>query len=229
MNDEKMGAPPPEANSIEVAAITEGALALADKYDNYAVATVEEYTAGARHLKGIKAALTQVVEERFKITRPMDAAKTAVMDFFGQFTSRLMHAEGAVKRALLAYSNEQDRIQRENRRKEEERQRKEEEKLRQASEDAREAGRDDRADILEDRAESVAMAPTAPVVSTPKVSGISTRPVWKFEITDPKLVPREYMTVDEKKIGGVVRALKDQAKIPGVRVYSQKTMSAGRG
>ena len=220
---------PQEAASADVVKVTEGALMLAGKYANYAVATAEEYTAGAEHLKGIKAAMSQVDEERFKITRPQDAAKKRVMEFFGQFTNRLIRAETAVKKGLLTYSNEQDRIQREERRKEEERQRKEEDKLRQASDDAREQGRADRADILEDRADSVALAPTAPVVSTPKVSGISTRPVWKFEIMDPKLVPDEYKTIDEKKIGGVVRALKDLASIPGVRIYSEKTMSAGRG
>jgi len=60
------------------------------------------------------------------------------------------------------------------------------------------------------------------------VQGISTTKRWSFRITNPALVPREYLTVDEQKIGAVVRALKDQAKIPGVEVFSEDTISAGR-
>jgi hypothetical protein len=36
------------------------------------------------------------------------------------------------------------------------------------------------------------------------------------------------MTIDEQKIGAVVRAMKDQAKIPGVEVFSEDVVAAGR-
>ena len=69
-------------------------------------------------------------------------------------------------------------------------------------------------------------APLAP--AAPKVTGISTRKKWLFEITDPAQVPEQYKTIDLKKIGGVVRALKGDTDIPGVRAYSESTMAAGR-
>lgn len=59
----------------------------------------------------------------------------------------------------------------------------------------------------------------------PRAEGISTRQNWKFRITNPSLVPREYLIVDEKAIGHVVRALKDKAKIPGVEVYSEDSVA----
>ena len=54
---------------------------------------------------------------------------------------------------------------------------------------------------------------------TPKVDGQVSRANWKFEVVDANLIPREYMTVDLKAIGAMVRARKDATNIPGVRVY----------
>lgn len=53
-----------------------------------------------------------------------------------------------------------------------------------------------------------------------KVAGQASVEKWTFEIEDAAKVPREYLVVDESKIRGVVNALKDQARIPGVRVFS---------
>lgn len=55
----------------------------------------------------------------------------------------------------------------------------------------------------------------------PKMQDVQTRTNWKFEITDASLVPREYLIVDEKAVGAMVRARKGDTKIPGVRVYSE--------
>ena len=66
---------------------------------------------------------------------------------------------------------------------------------------------------------AVADKPIAP----PKTEGVSYREVWTFEVSDPSLVPREYLTVDTQKIGGVVRAMKNLTNIPGVTVRSEKT------
>ena len=67
----------------------------------------------------------------------------------------------------------------------------------------------------------------APVMSAPKVEGAGAMvETWKFEITDPQAIPREYLSVNESAIGKVVQALKGETKIPGVRVYS--TLEARR-
>jgi len=59
-------------------------------------------------------------------------------------------------------------------------------------------------------------------VEKPKVEGISFLEIWKFEITDESLLPREYLMPDEKKIGQVVRATKGTLSIPGVKIYKEK-------
>jgi hypothetical protein len=48
------------------------------------------------------------------------------------------------------------------------------------------------------------------------------REVWQFEIERADLIPRAYLIPDEIKIGKVVRAMKDQANIPGIKVFSKR-------
>jgi len=42
------------------------------------------------------------------------------------------------------------------------------------------------------------------------------------------LIPREYLIPDEVKIGGVVRATKGSIQIPGIEIYSEDQVLAGR-
>lgn len=64
--------------------------------------------------------------------------------------------------------------------------------------------------------------------TTPKVSGIAMRKKWTFRIVNAALLPREYLTPDEQAIRKVVEALKDKANIPGVRVFCEDVVAAGR-
>ncbi len=74
----------------------------------------------------------------------------------------------------------------------------------------------------------------APIVIPPVVvpktetpTGISYRDNWKYRVTDESKVPRQYLVLDDKKIGGVVRAMKGETRIEGIEVYSEKII-AGR-
>jgi hypothetical protein len=42
------------------------------------------------------------------------------------------------------------------------------------------------------------------------------------------LIPRQYLNVNETKIRGVVRALGASAAIPGVEVFEETSVAAGR-
>lgn len=53
-----------------------------------------------------------------------------------------------------------------------------------------------------------------------KVSGVSIKENWQFEIIDEAKIPREYLTPDLNKIRQVVKALKEKANIPGIKVYN---------
>ena len=197
---------------------------MSERAENFAVANATDYEAGAEFLKTIKSLSNDVEAQRKKITQPLDQAKKQVMDLFRPLSTALSSAESTIKRRLVAWQSEQDRIAREERRKAEERSRRERERLEKQAQDAEEKGRTERADILRDRAASTVVVSAAP--ETPKVSGLSTRSVWKFEVVDASKVPDEYKVVDEKKVGGVVRALKGDANIPGVRIWEEQTLAA---
>jgi hypothetical protein len=70
-------------------------------------------------------------------------------------------------------------------------------------------------------------SPLGLVLSPPPINvpGLATRDVWKYEVTDPALVPREYWTIDHQKLGAVVRAVKGSVVIPGVRVWAERTIA----
>jgi hypothetical protein len=210
--------------SQETKKLVESSNSLAQHYDNFVVTSAAEFSGAGEHLRTIKAQLKTIEEKRLEITRPMDEAKKAVMGFFKPFTDRLSSAEARVKKAMTDWKRDEDARIREEQRKAAEKAKKEEDKLRAQAEAAREKGKNSRAEILEERADMIIPDPI--VTSAPKVEGISTRTIWKFRIIDPEKIPRTYMTIDEKKIGGVVRALKDGTDIPGIEVYSESCISA---
>jgi hypothetical protein len=84
---------------------------------------------------------------------------------------------------------------------------------------AAEFGDDKTADAI--ISEPIAAAPVVVEKLTPKAQTV-TRTVWTYEVTDPALVPREYLMLDDSKIGGVIRATKGSVQIPGIRAVSRK-------
>lgn len=75
-----------------------------------------------------------------------------------------------------------------------------------------------------DAIREIALAPAAAApVYVPKATaaGVATRKLWKFEIVDVSLIPREYLIPDEKKIGELARTLQGKAALPGVRFFDE--------
>ncbi len=62
-----------------------------------------------------------------------------------------------------------------------------------------------------------------PAVEKPKGAATTTR--WQFEIVDAKLITREFLMPDEKKLGAYATAMKDGAVVPGVRFYPKTDLS----
>lgn len=231
---------------------------------NYVVRTAEEYAAGGEDLKRVKAAQKKLEETRTAITGPMNAALKRVNDFFRAPADRLNTIERAIKSKMVVYSDEQERIRREEQRKAEEAARREREKIeaqareaerkarekadaeRRAAEEAAAAGRAEEAAKLNARAAATeakaaekveqlaerAATVVAPVIQreAPKVAGVATREVWKFEITDPSKINPAFLMPDEQKIRKQVQALKGDAAAligPGVKVWVERSIAAG--
>jgi hypothetical protein len=187
--------------------------------------TGEQYSSGASELQAIKGKWREVDEARKALLAPVNEAHARIQAFFRQPLEFLRQAEIILKRKLLAYSDEQDRIRREEQRKADEAARKERERLEAQAIKAALSGKVEKAELLSERASTV----VAPVIhrEAPKVTGVNMRDVWKFSIEDEAAIPRAYLMVDESKIRKHVANMKGDTQIPGVRVYCEKQMAAG--
>lgn len=81
----------------------------------------------------------------------------------------------------------------------------------------RRQGPDGRAAAKELIAAPLAVAVAAPLAPQ-KVAGISTRMDYDFEVVNALLVPRDYLIVDYVALRKVVKALKENCRIPGIQV-----------
>ena len=207
---------------LELTAQTDTLLEVASHYH---VANADDYQVAGVELQRVKGAQKRLDDLRKSMTRPLDVAKKAIMDFFRTPEEKLARAEAGIKRAMIGYQSEQDRKRREEQARVDEAARKERERLAAQAQKAAASGKIERAEQFEQRAAAV----VAPVISRepPKVVGVQTREVWKFEVMNPEVVPSQFMSVDEGKIRKVVGALKGDARIEGVRIWSEKAIAAG--
>ena len=173
----------------------------------------EWWKAGRDMMAAIDNAYDSIIAAAHKAHKEAVAKKKYFYEPVEQATKR-------VKRLMADYDAEQERIRKAEqlRLEAEARAREEERKLNEAIAVA--ATDPVQADAIME--ETIIVAPVILPKSTPKVEGMVYREIWKFEITDAGKIPRQFMTPDEKAIGGVVRSLKGQTNIPGVRVYSEK-------
>jgi hypothetical protein len=192
---------------------------------SYKVTTEDDYRAAGGMLTHIKGRLGELAELRLSITRPMDAAKKRVLDLFRTPEANYSAAERGIKLAMAAFTTRQEAARREEQRRLDEAARKRADALRSRAMLAESAGKSGKAAELEAKANTV-VAPVLPK-ATPKVAGVQVREVWKFAIEDEAKLPREYTMPDEQKIRRVVQALKSDARIAGVRVWSENTVAAG--
>ena len=131
----------------------------------------------------------------------------------------VVEARKIAKGKLSAWEDEQDRLRQE----EGERLRKIEEKRaaderKKEIEKAKKAG--DKATAKELKAAPLNVAPVVLQDTTPKAQTV-TQKRWAYRVVDPMKVPREYLMLDEIKIGGVVRSTKGTVKIPGIEAYER--------
>lgn len=124
---------------------------------------------------------------RLAITRPMDLAKKQVLALFQPAVDQLAAAERMVKAAVLTYTQEQARRQREEQDRLDAAAEHERLRLQRLAERQREKGRDERAEVSEELAAAV-QTPTAAPAEAPTSAHIRT--VWHAEVTSLKALVR---------------------------------------
>lgn len=170
-------------------------------------------------------------ERRKLITGPMQDTVKRIIAFAAQLDAPLERAESHIRREAVAYANEiaeqqkkaQALIELEKIRLK----REEEARLRSAAamapslEDQLQAQEQVRHEAREQARD---VAAKAQEVKSQGVKG--TTEVWTFEVTDPALVPREYLIVDQSLIRQAVHYRKLR-EIPGVRIYTETRVRLG--
>lgn len=190
------------------------------------VVTAEDYDEAAQLRAEIKRAADQADADRKAQKEPFLREGQCIDAAFKPTLEALADATSNVDKAMRDYRAAEEVRRKAAELKAREAAEKERLRLEKQAERAEARGLTDTADELSRIADSIE-APTI-VSHVPKVDGLSTRLVWKFEIKDPDAIPREYLVIDEQAIGRVVRALKSNTRIPGVRVYSEESFASKR-
>lgn len=181
----------------------------------------------------------------------LSQAETAWKQSMGAYQAEQRRLrEEAERRAAEAARKERERLAAEAA-KREEAARKERERAEAKARELEEAGKTERAAALRVRAEERAVAtesdaqalqlaamtmPTAPVVHmpAPKAAGVSSRTIWKHEVTDLRalaravadgIVPPTAILPNDSYLGQRARADKEHTNIPGVRVFSDTSVA----
>ena len=190
-----------------------------------------EYELASTFLKEIKDRYKELDFQRKEITKPLDGAKSKVMDLFKVPLELLVKAESKIKGLMITYTAEQERKAKEEQARLQRLADVEAEKQKRIIDEkiarAEASGKLERAEALAQQKEEIIpiVAPViAPPIETPK--GVSYRDKWDAEITDIKLIPREYLIPDMQALNKIGNATKGTLNIPGVKFIVTKILSS---
>jgi len=113
MNAPLPGSALAEVRALQIpdeATLSVGANSALRMAQTFVITGADDYSLAAEELRSASAKLKALEERRMSITRPMDAAKKAVMDLFRGPLAALEQAVDLYKRSMLAYDTEQARI-----------------------------------------------------------------------------------------------------------------------
>lgn len=219
------------------AALARGSAAALELVEAFEVVDAGTYELAAEELVAIQKREKALVDQRLAITRPMDAAKSSVMDLFRAPVETLQSAASILKRKMVAYTTDQQRKAAEAREAAERAAQAERDRLEAEARALKAEGRAGEAAVKEQVAAMVIAQPPAAPVAVPKVAGVSTRETVDFEVVDllalvkhvaehPELLA--LLTVDSVKLRAQVKALGMATKLPGVKVFPKTSLAAAR-
>lgn len=189
-----------------------------------------ELESAAFVLKRIKGGMKNLTTICKGITRPIDEAKSRVLDLFGKPLNFYKQAEEAIKQAILNYTTAQERIREKKeealRVEAEEKERRRVAALQRRADIAREKGKEEKAESLEAQKEEEVAPPPMLAPTTEKVKGVHYVEKWTGEVVDFAKLPDEYKLPNMPMINRVAQATKGQVPIPGVKITSEKIVAS---
>jgi hypothetical protein len=214
-----------EATALKLVPETEEvgvkALSIVDQSKALKIVDSETYIKAGSILTTIKDMIKEVESTFTPICEAAFLAHRKAVEKRDGFLNPLKDAQKGIKGAMSNYDleRERERLAEQRRIEEEQRKAEEERKLLEAIEAEQNGEQEVAEEILK---EEVYIPPVVLPKATPKVQGVSFRTIWDFEIVNASLIPRQFLSPDLVKIGGVVRSLKEATQIPGIKVFSKR-------
>ncbi len=166
------------------------------------VATDADYENAAAGLVAVMKHLDGLEEQRTALTKPLNAILRSINAVFGPSKKEWTEVSELARAATMAYTA-----------------------ARRASADAAAVAAQRLAMSAQPivgigpQAASYQALSAHAAAPLPSAPGLSETEHWAWELVDPRLVPRELLQVDEKKVNQLVHTFKGGANIPGIRVY----------
>lgn len=174
----------------------------------------EDYASGSETLTWIQNSLKKCEERRKFFVKPLQDHVARINLFFKNFTEPLQGFKDEISTKLLTYRSEQEA----KRQAEEERKRKEQERLTRKAEKQYE-----KTGVAVSAPLPIVAVPEAPKTTFSDLGAVTAKKAWAWSITNEKLIPREYLCIDEKKINAVIRA--GIREIKGISIYQKEILS----
>jgi hypothetical protein len=213
------------------------------------IVDAESCVTASHFLRGIKGLRLEIqkwfephVEAAMETKRKAEAARKALTDERDRMEAPLANAEAIVKRALLAWEQEQERLRlaEEARLQEEARKEAEARTLAAAAELEREATATGNAEMLQEAHDIIEQPIETPVVAVktfvPKVHGVTYRDHWRVhESIDIKAlaaavasgaVASNLLTPNMTALNQIAKATQGTQQIPGVKFYNDRQIAA---
>lgn len=226
----------------EAKEVSESTDLLLQEAKDFKIKTVADLEISANILKTIKQKKKKIDEVRKTITRPLDAAKKRIMDFFRPAENKLSEAENIIEKTILDFrAEERKRIEEEQRKAAEEARKKQAEELARIQKEQEEAemmGDSETVENLEMQKTVVATtAEVATVVTTeePKLSGVAEVKRWKAVVTDKMALIKHIAATGQfenivefsnKELTALATATKGTIQIPGIEFKVERSLAA---
>jgi hypothetical protein len=200
--------------------LAEQTTALAARMGGDAIVTVADHAQAVIDRREIGDAIKRVEAYFAPIKKMAHTLWRELCDRENAIVNPLRAVDGERARAISAYKVIEDERRKDAERVEADRRKAEQDRyaLAEAAALERDGDRASAAMVIAD-----AVAAPAPVVVLPDlvrtVPGAKFARRWHYRITNEALIPREYLTLDEKKLGAYARAMKASACVPGVQFY----------
>jgi hypothetical protein len=231
--------PPETALALDTSAAEElefRSLTWPDKARARSVTTADEFRLAGELLTGIKTLRKEIADTCDPVIAAAHRSHKAATEQKRKLEAPLVEAENLLKASMAKYQRDED-----------DRRRREEARLREEARKAEEQARLEEALRLEaehepELAAAVLEQPAAVVLPpvlppAPKVDGISTRKLYRAEVTDVRAlcrgiadgsVPLNLVAPNQTALNQMAVALKDSFAVAGCRVVVETSIAAGR-